>query len=91
MIIKLHTSMTFYYFPFTRIEADCPWLCLIPEKWDQLANPEIIEAEMRNPDTGDQWEHGDRRQEIVFIGHAMQRDVIQVRTSMEILFSIEMI
>ena len=59
-----------------RMEAETPWMCLQPEKWEGTTSEDLVLQDIKKPN-GEEWEYGDRRQEIVFIGHRMKREVIQ--------------
>ena len=59
-----------------RIEAETPWMCLIPERWEGTSSEALVLEDIRKP-SGEDWEYKDRRQEIVFIGHGMKSEVIQ--------------
>merc|ERR1740116_685682 len=63
-----------------RIEPQAPWMCLLPEdERKELMNEEIeavLQEDMKN-EAGEFYEYKDRRQEIVFIGHRMEKDNIQ--------------
>merc|ERR1712038_170791 len=59
-----------------RIEQENPWLCLISEMWEGTPAEAEIVKDMTRPD-GEEWEYKDRRQEIVFIGHALKIAAIQ--------------
>jgi len=60
-----------------RIEPESPWMCLLPEdERKELMNEELVMEDMKN-EAGELYEYKDRRQEIVFIGHRMNRDNIQ--------------
>ena len=59
-----------------RIEAETPWMCLMPERWEGTSSEALVLEDIRKP-SGEDWEYKDRRQEIVFIGHRMKSEVIQ--------------
>ena len=59
-----------------RIEAENPWHCLVPEKWKGTPSEALVLQDFKQP-SGEEWEYKDRRQEIVFIGHKMNGDVIR--------------
>merc|ERR1712186_93936 len=59
-----------------RIEAETPWMCLIPDRWEGTPSEKLVLQDIRKP-SGEDWEYKDRRQEIVFIGHRMKSQVIQ--------------
>merc|ERR1711997_827757 len=59
-----------------RIETENPWHCLVPEKWEGTPSEALVLADFKKPN-GEEWEYKDRRQEIVFIGHKMNGDVIK--------------
>ena len=46
------------------------------QMWMETNSEEQVRAEMTRPD-GKEYEYKDRRQELVFIGHKMNKDVIQ--------------
>merc|ERR1711878_125919 len=59
-----------------RIEEENPWMCLMADMWQGTEAEAEVLKDMIKPD-GEEWEYKDRRQEIVFIGHGMKKDVIQ--------------
>jgi len=59
-----------------RIEPESPWMCLIPEEWEGTKSEPLVLEDMRKAE-GEDWEYKDRRQEIVFIGHRVNREAIQ--------------
>merc|ERR1719384_2527925 len=54
-----------------------PWMCLRPELWEGLEGSEALVREDMTAPSGEEYQYQDRRQEIVFIGHRMQRAAIQ--------------
>merc|ERR1712079_199406 len=59
-----------------RIKAEAQWLCLTPQLWEGESVEDMVRKDMQK-ENGEEWEYKDRRQEIVFIGHRMKRDIIQ--------------
>jgi len=59
-----------------RIRGESQWMCLTPEFWIDSSAEELVRKDMQD-ENGVEYEFKDRRQEIVFIGHGMKRDVIQ--------------
>merc|ERR1711915_79871 len=59
-----------------RINAESPWMCLMPHIWEGTQSEEMVLQDIRQPN-GEDYLYKDRRQEIVFIGHRMKRDDIQ--------------
>merc|ERR1712087_552504 len=59
-----------------RITPVNPWMCLVPEMWEDSAAEAEVMKDMKKPD-GEEWEYKDRRQEIVFIGHGMKVGAIE--------------
>jgi len=59
-----------------RIRSESPWMCLMPQFWEGTKSEPLVRADMTKPD-GSEYKYQDRRQEIVFIGHGMNRDAIQ--------------
>merc|ERR1712045_551708 len=59
-----------------RIRAETQWMCLQPEVWEGTPVEDLVRKDMQK-ENGEEWEYKDRRQEIVFIGHGMKREVIQ--------------
>merc|ERR1711874_656671 len=59
-----------------RIRSESPWMCLMPQFWEGTKSEPLVRADMTRPD-GEEFEYKDRRQEIVFIGHEMNREAIQ--------------
>jgi len=59
-----------------RIEGEGPWMCEMPDMWKGTPSEELVLADMCK-ENGDEWPHGDRRQELVFIGHNIKHEAIQ--------------
>jgi len=59
-----------------RLEAESPWMCEIPEIWQNTPSEALIVKDMKNA-CGKEYKYADRRQEIVFIGQNMKHEVIQ--------------
>ena len=59
-----------------RIGAEHKWMCLMPEMWEGTSSEALVMQDIRKP-CGKEQEYKDRRQEIVFIGHGMKREVIK--------------
>merc|ERR1712178_649681 len=53
-----------------RIAPETRWMCLQPHLWDHC-DMDLVKED------GTEYEYKDRRQEIVFIGHRMNKDAIQ--------------
>ena len=51
-------------------------MCLMPQFWEGTKSEPLVRADMTKAD-GSEYKYQDRRQEIVFIGHGMNRDAIQ--------------
>ena len=51
-------------------------MCLMPQFWEGTKSEPLVRRDMETPD-GEEYEYKDRRQEIVFIGHRMNRVAIQ--------------
>eukprot|EP00093_Oithona_nana_P011788 11788.XXX_396472_395931_1 [CDS] Oithona nana genome sequencing. len=59
-----------------RIRGESQWMCLTPQFWEGSEAEKLVREDMQD-ENGVEYEYKDRRQEIVFIGHGMKRDVIQ--------------
>merc|ERR1712241_6656 len=59
-----------------RVVAEQPWMCLMPQFWEGTKSEPLVRSDMETP-VGEEYKYKDRRQEIVFIGHRMNRVAIQ--------------
>ena len=74
-----------------RLEGENYWMCEQREEWEH--SPELarlVTRDMRRPGGGD-WPHGDRRQELVFIGQGLDQEFIQSRLDQCLLTNAEMV
>jgi len=60
-----------------RIEGEGPWMCEIRELWAGTPQEELVRKDLCQ-DNGEEHPHGDRRQELVFIGVGLKHENIQV-------------
>ena len=59
-----------------RLEAEGPWMIEDPQMWEGTPAEELIRKDMTKED-GTQYEFGDRRQEMVFIGMGLKHQAMQ--------------
>jgi len=59
-----------------RMKAENEWMCKNQDLWEGGPTEEIVRGHMQK-ESGEEYEYKDRRQEVVFIGHGMKREVIQ--------------
>merc|ERR1719362_756750 len=73
-----------------RLETEDFWMCEQRERWED--NEEVAKAIMKDlkKPSGEEWEYGDRRQELVFIGQALRHEFIQAELDKCLLTDQEM-
>ena len=73
-----------------RLETEDFWMCEQRERWED--NEEVAKAIMKDlkKPSGEEWEYGDRRQELVFIGQELRHEFIQAELDKCLLTSEEM-
>lgn len=59
-----------------RVEAENEWMCLMRDAWEGSEAEELIKKDMTSS-TGEEYQYGDRRQELVFIGVGLKHQDIQ--------------
>jgi len=72
-----------------RIEAEGPWMCEIPFLWKDTPQEKLVVADLQQ-ENGEEYPHGDRRQELVFIGVGLKHDAIQRTLDSCLLTDVEM-
>ena len=73
-----------------RLETEDYWMCEQREQWED--NEDVAKAIMKDlkKPNGEEWEYGDRRQELVFIGQALRHEFIQAELDKCLLTNEEM-
>jgi len=72
-----------------KIEPARPWLCEIRHMWEGTPSEPAVMKELLN-ENGEEWEYGDRCQEIVFIGKELNHEMIQTLLDSCLLHEAEM-
>jgi len=73
-----------------RLEAEDKWMCEDREFWeDNEEVAKLVYKDIKKPN-GEEWEYGDRRQELVFIGQALRHEFIQAELDKCLLTDQEM-
>ena len=74
-----------------RIEGETYWMCEQRELWeDQSEVAKLLYKDLKQAN-GEEWQYGDRRQELVFIGQGLNHSFIQSRLDQCLLTNAEMV
>ena len=74
-----------------RIEGETYWMCEQRELWeDQSEVAKLLYKDLKQAN-GEEWQYGDRRQELVFIGQGLNHSFIQSRLHQCLLTNAEMV
>eukprot|EP00111_Clytia_hemisphaerica_P016097 TCONS_00047639-protein len=72
-----------------RVEAEGPWMCDIRDLWEGTKAEDLVIKDMTQ-ENGEEYQYGDHRQELVFIGMNLNHTVIQNLLDMCLLDDEEM-